>query len=149
VARELETGTHRLVWTQSVTRARWFATKVSVGALVAMTLTALLTLLVTCWAGPIDAALESGQGGGGLQLEVPRVSPAAFEMRGVVPIAYTAFTYVVGVAAGLLLRRTVPAMAVTLTVFVLVHGAMPTFVRSELGPVSAPRPSRRTTSEGS
>ena len=30
VARELEAGTHRLVWNQSVTRTRWLATKLGV-----------------------------------------------------------------------------------------------------------------------
>ena len=28
VARELEAGTHRLIWNQSVTRTRWLVTKV-------------------------------------------------------------------------------------------------------------------------
>ena len=32
VARELEAGTHRLVWTQSVTRTRWLATKLGLTA---------------------------------------------------------------------------------------------------------------------
>ena len=30
VARELETGTYRLAWTQSVTRTRWLAVKLAV-----------------------------------------------------------------------------------------------------------------------
>ena len=30
IARELEAGTSRLVWTQSVTRTRWLATKLGV-----------------------------------------------------------------------------------------------------------------------
>jgi hypothetical protein len=32
LARELETGTHRLAWNQSVTRTRWLATKLAIGA---------------------------------------------------------------------------------------------------------------------
>ena len=33
VARELETGTHRLAWNQSVTRTRWLAAKLGVAVL--------------------------------------------------------------------------------------------------------------------
>src|SRR4051812_50063354 len=33
VARELETGTYRLVWNQSVTRGRWLATKLGLSVL--------------------------------------------------------------------------------------------------------------------
>jgi hypothetical protein len=38
-----------------------------------------------------------------------------------VPIGYAAFAFALGVAAGMLIRRTVPAMAVTLFVFVVVR----------------------------
>jgi hypothetical protein len=133
VARELEAGTDRLAWNQTVTRSRWLATKVGIGALAAVGATALLTLMVTWWAGPIDDAIESGQAADGL-LTVERVSPWGFEMRGIVPIGYAAFAFALGVAAGLVLRRTVPAMAVTLAVFVVVHVATPPLVRSKLGP---------------
>src|SRR3990170_6966627 len=33
VTRELETGTHNVVWNQSITRKRWLTTKMSFGAL--------------------------------------------------------------------------------------------------------------------
>ena len=36
VARELESGTHRLVWNQTVTRTRWLATKLGVTVLAAV-----------------------------------------------------------------------------------------------------------------
>ena len=54
VASELERGTFRLVWTQSVTRLRWMAGKV--GALMGITLLlfALIGLLVMWWNGPFD-----------------------------------------------------------------------------------------------
>ena len=39
IARELETGTFDLAWSQSVTRTRWLAVKLAVGGLAAMTIT--------------------------------------------------------------------------------------------------------------
>jgi hypothetical protein len=55
-----------------------------------------------------------------------------FAARGIVPIGYAAFAFVVGVTAGLLIRRTVPAMAVTIAVIVAAQIAMPTAVRAHL-----------------
>ena len=60
VARELETGTHRLVWTQSISRTRWLATKVGLVGLAAVAGAGILTALVTWWCGPIDDALNAG-----------------------------------------------------------------------------------------
>nr|BFF25825.1 hypothetical protein GCM10025732_37900 [Glycomyces mayteni] len=49
VARELEAGTHRLAWTQSVTRTRWLTAKLAVAGGVGVLLAGSLTLLLT-WA---------------------------------------------------------------------------------------------------
>ncbi len=54
VARELETGTFRLAWTQSITRSRWFAMKLAVVGAAAMAVAGLLSLMATWWASPID-----------------------------------------------------------------------------------------------
>ena len=133
IARELETGTHRLAWTQSVTRTRWLATKLGLGVLAAVVVVGLLTLVVTWWCAPIDTALNAGQSFGGI-LKASRMDPRIFIARGIAPIGYTAFAFVLGATAGLLLRRTIPAMAVTLAVFVAVQLAMPALVRSHLAP---------------
>ena len=42
VARELEAGTHRLVWNQSVTRTRWLGTKLAVVGLASVAAAGLL-----------------------------------------------------------------------------------------------------------
>jgi hypothetical protein len=60
-------------------------------------------------------------------------------MRGVAPVGYAVFALVLGVAVGLVLRRTVPAMAVTLAVFTFVQVAVPLWVRPHLVP-----PTRQT-----
>jgi hypothetical protein len=71
------------------------------------------------------------------------VTPVAFAMRGVVPVAYAVFALVLGVAVGLVLRRTVAAMAVTLVVFTFVQIAVPLWVRPHLVP-----PARQTVTIG-
>lgn len=40
-----------------------------------------------------------------------------FDQRGIVPFGYAAFAFALGVTAGMLLRRTIPAMIATLVVF--------------------------------
>lgn len=124
VSRELETGTHNLVWNQTVTRKRWLTTKLGMGVLAAMVAAGLLSLAVGWWASPIDAQAASGDG----QFE-SRMSPVVFAVRGIVPIGYAAFAFALGIAVGMLLRRTVAAMAVTLAVFVAVQVAVPLLVR--------------------
>ncbi|MFI0353765.1 hypothetical protein [Actinomadura sp. 9N407] len=54
IARELEAGTHRLVWNQSITRTRWLAVKLALTGLAAMIAAGLCSLAVTWWSGPID-----------------------------------------------------------------------------------------------
>lgn len=130
VARELETGTHNLIWNQSITRKRWLTTKLGVGVLAAMVAGGLLSTAVTWWASPIDAAAAQETE----YFALTRMSPVFFAARGIVPIGYAAFAFVLGVAAGILLRRTVAAMAVTLVAFAAVMVAVPLFVRPYLLP---------------
>ena len=122
IARELETGTHRLAWNQSVTRGRWLAVKLLGVGLVGMATVGLFSLAVTWWADPIDTAYTN------------RLFPEIFATRGIVPIGYAAFAFVVGVTVGTIVRRTVPAMAVTLAVVAAAQLAMPFLVRPHLIP---------------
>jgi hypothetical protein len=125
LARELETGTYRLAWTQSVSRARWLVTKLAVGGLATVVVSGLLTLTVTWWYTSRDRV------GGANPFEV-------FDRRDIVPIAYAAFAFTSGALVGAVLRRTVPAMAATLGVFVLVRVAVSLWVRPHLmSPVRA------------
>jgi ABC-2 family transporter protein len=135
VARELEAGTHRLAWNQSVTRTRWLAMKAGVIALVAVVTTAVLSLGLSWWCGSLDKAINAGQTYDG-PLRVGRIAPPMFEARGIAPIGYTLFALALGVAAGLVVRRVVPAMAITLALFVAVQILMPVFVRGHIGPTS-------------
>jgi len=130
VARELENGTHRLVWNQTVTRTRWLVVKIGIGGLAAMAVAGLTSLVVGWWAGPIDAAAETTNAG----LFAPRISGWVFAARGIAPMGHAVFAFVLGVAVGVVLRRTVAAMAVTLVVFAAVQVLFPLFVRPHIIP---------------
>jgi ABC-2 family transporter protein len=118
VPREFEHGTHRLAWTQSVSRTRWLAVKIAVIGLIGMAATGLVSLFVTWWAHPLD--------------KVRMDQYAFFDQRAVAPVAYAAFAIALGVALGILLRRTLPAMAATLAGFVAVRLGFTYYVRSHL-----------------
>ncbi|WBQ06621.1 ABC transporter permease subunit [Kribbella sp. CA-293567] len=130
IARELEAGTHRLVWNQSISRTRWLVTKLAVTGLSAITLTGLLSLAVTWWSDPIDDAIGAGQAAG--VFEIPRMLPPVFGARGVVPIGYAAFAFALGVAVGLVVRRSVVAIAVTLAAVIAIQVLSPLLLRPHL-----------------
>ncbi|MGB8940611.1 MAG: transporter [Streptomyces sp.] len=130
ITRELETGTFRLAWNQSITRTRWLATKLTLTGLATVTAAALATLAVTWWSSPIDRAVNSG--GNGADPFYPRIDPLVFAGRGIVPIGYAAFAFILGVTLGVLIRRTVPAMAATLAAYAAVQIATPLWVRPHL-----------------
>lgn len=132
ITRELETGTFRLAWNQSITRARWLATKLALTGLATMTAAALASLTVTWWSRPIDRAVNSG--GTGADPFYPRIDPLVFAGRGIVPIGYAAFAFILGVTLGVLIRRTVPAMAATLAAYAAVQIATPLWIRPHLAP---------------
>ena len=131
VARELETGTYRLVWNQSVTRGRWLAAKLGLSVLAAAVAVGILTTAVTWWAQPIDGARGSQQGS-----LAARLTPVSFAMRGIVPVGYAVFALVLGILIGLILRRSIPAMAVTLAIYVFVQVAVPLWIRPHLVPAT-------------
>ena len=105
LARELEQGTHRLAWTQTVTRRRWLLTKVSLLLGAAVLAGAAFSALLTWWFHPFA---QVGVGGyAPMNLNV-------FDFQGTAPIGYTVYAFALGALAGVLTRRTLPAMAITL-----------------------------------
>ncbi|MEU6886907.1 transporter [Streptomyces viridosporus] len=129
ISRELETGTHYLAWNQGVTRTRWLTTKLGLGAAASMTAAGLTSLAVSWWSSPIDRAVD---GGGATDTYFPRLDPVAFAARGVVPLAHAAFAFVLGVALGLVIRRTLPAMATTFALYAAVQISAPLWIRPHL-----------------
>jgi hypothetical protein len=65
-----------------------------------------------------------------------RFSGLNFGSHGIVPIGYAAFAFALGVTLGLLIRRTVPAMAATIAVYVAAVLAMSLWGRAHLMPTS-------------
>ena len=123
VARELETGTFRLAWTQGVTRTRWLAARLAIAGVAAIAAGELFALMVNWWSSPIHKA-NAGY---------TAFTSGSFQ-SGVAPAGYAAFAFALGVTAGLLIRRTLPAMAVTLAIFAAVIIAFPIWVRPHLIP---------------
>jgi hypothetical protein len=106
VAQELETGTTTFAWTQGITRARWLWLKIGWLLLAAALWGGAVSALVTWWSGPVNAQ----QAGTFLANN--------FDTQGIVPIGYAVFAMALGIAAGTLLRRTLPAIAVTIAGFI-------------------------------
>jgi len=105
VARELETGTSQFAWMQSITRTRWLTAEVGWALLAAAACGGAVSALVTWWSSPLNA------------LNHQNFEPSQFDIQGIVPVGYALFAVALGIAAGTLIRRTLPAMAVTLVVF--------------------------------
>ncbi len=120
ISREIENGTFRLAFTQSVSRRRWLAVKLAVVGAASVAATGILSLMVTWWSTPMDRANQDRFGSG------------LFGERNIAPLGYAAFGFVLGIALGLLIRRTLPAMAATLGVFLGVRLAFTYLVRPHL-----------------
>jgi hypothetical protein len=132
IASEFEAGTHYLAWNQSITRTRWLAVKLTLTGLAAMVVTEALSLMQAWWATPISLAVA--RGACCTPLAMNQFSPLVFATHGITPLGYAAFAFALGVTAGVLGRRAVPAMAVTLAVFAVLQVAMPLWVRPHLFP---------------
>jgi ABC-2 family transporter protein len=133
IARELEAGTFRLAWTQSITRTRWLAVKLGLVGLASMVVAGLVSLMVSWWEGPINRAASFGDGGKvGSSSSFARLSPVLFGASGIAPIGYAAFAFTLGVTVGVFVRRTVPAMAITLVIFAAAQAATPLWIRPHL-----------------
>ena len=114
VPREFEAGTEDFAWTQGVTRRRWVLTNLGWALLAAAAWGGALAALFTWWRGP-DNAVDGP------------VKFIYFDVQGVAPIAYTVFAMALGIAAGALFRRVVPAIMTTLIVFPAVRIIMALF----------------------
>jgi hypothetical protein len=118
IATEIERGTNRMAWTQSISRARWLAGKLLVGGLVTAGLVALLMPLLGWWIG----AMRTG----------PDIVPKYFGITGVAGVGYAVFAYLLGAALGTVISRPGWAFAAGLPVFIaarlLIDGLRPTLV---------------------
>jgi hypothetical protein len=116
LTRELEHGTYRFAWAQGITRTRWLLVKFGLLALAAAAAGAILSVTVAWWRRPFDELAG-------------RMSPAGFEIQGLVVPAYMVAALAVGVLAAAILRRTLPAMLLALGVFVVARLTVSTLLR--------------------
>jgi hypothetical protein len=86
---------------------RRLAVKVALLGLAALLTAGAFSLLLTWWASPLD------------RREDVRFSALVFATRDITPLGYADFA--LGTTIGLLIRRTLPAMAITLAAFIAVQ----------------------------
>ena len=118
VAREIEQGTNRLAWTQSITRTRWLVVKLGVGALACCVVVGATTPLLEWWTGAIHRGA--------------RIVPSLFDVSGFVAVSYVLFAFMLGAALGALIRRTGWAFAVGVPLYALARLGVQNFARPAL-----------------
>src|SRR5258708_28326729 len=125
VAQEAETGTHEFAWMQSSTGRRWLAVRAGWLLLGTAVLAGVVSALATWWSGP-DSALHADA------FQVGR-----FDVIYIVPVGYAVFAMALGICAGALLRRNLPAIAVPLAGFTAIRVLTSAVLRSHyLTPVT-------------
>jgi hypothetical protein len=115
VARELENGTYRYVWTQGIGRIRWTVAKLVFPGSVVTIAAFVVSQLFTWFFGPFLA-----------EQNLTVLTGAVFITRGAAYAAWTLIAFCLGVFLGTLLRSVIAAMAVTLGVY-LALGAVTWF----------------------
>lgn len=128
LGRDAELGTSRLVLTQDTGRGRWFTARFTIAATATVLLSGGLTLLFQWWRTPTPGRL--GEVSAGLNWY------DTYVLDGSGPRVVTAalFGLAVGTAAGLLLRRVLPAMLVTFATVGVVGFALNFFRRTLVPP---------------
>ena len=119
VAGEFEASTEDFAWSQGVTRRRWVLTNIGWALLAAAAWGGALAALFTWWRGPANAVFGP-------------VELLSFDIQGVAPVAYAVFAMALGIAAGALFRRVVPAITTTLVVFAALRLVTALVLRKDL-----------------
>ena len=83
------------------------------------------------WVDPLTQAAHEG-----------RLGLIVFDLQGIAPIGYTLFAVALGIFAGTVWKRMLPAMAVTLAGFIGVRAAVALLARPHYQPARTLRPSR-------
>jgi hypothetical protein len=104
LAKEFERGTHKLMWTQSVSRRHWLTVKLGVVGLVVALGGLVFGVIIEAWLRTFPGKSR------------PLDDFALFSLVGVVPVAWWLFAFVLGAAAGAVVRKTLPAIGITIAV---------------------------------
>jgi hypothetical protein len=105
---ELESGTFRLAWTQSITRRAWLVRKLGMTIAAALLAALALTLLLTWWRTPLDHLHG-------------RMEQNVFDFEGIVTFGYVLFALALTLALGVVWRRTAAAVVVGFIGFTVVR----------------------------
>jgi hypothetical protein len=114
---EIEQGTYRVAWTQSVTRQRWLSCRLGFVVVSAVLAGVLFSALMSWWRIPLD------------HIEGNFVPNEAFDFEGFAPVAYTVFAACLCVAAAVLTRRTVVSIIISVAGFLAVRLCVQSFWR--------------------
>ena len=125
VAVEMEQGTYRLAWAQSVTRGRWMLSRIGLPLLFGVAITGLIAAMTSWWMQPanqIQGALR----------------PGAFDVQGLLPPAYMVLAFAITIAAGVVARRIVPAVGLGIVAGIGAHLAVQGWLRANfVAPMSS------------
>ncbi len=105
---DLENGTYRLAWTQSITRGRWLLGKLGLPVASAVLAAGALILLFTWWRAPnvhINGRLDIGN----------------YDTTGTVVIGYTLFALALALALGAIWRRAAASLTVAFVAYFAVR----------------------------
>lgn len=121
---ELERGTHRLAWTQSITRRRWVVTKLELAVGTTALAAAVLIAILTWWRQPfveLDGRMNNG----------------AFDSLGVVALGYALFALGLALAIGAVWRRGIPAVMVSFVGYFIARIFTDTWLRQRIAPTES------------
>jgi len=110
---DLEQGTYRFAWTQGVTRHRWLATKIALGAAILTAVSVAMMAVWQWWAKPFVTANSDVFG-------TNRFESIVFDSR-LVLISYAIFAFALCLAVGTVFRRSIAAFGVSLVGFIAVR----------------------------
>jgi hypothetical protein len=116
---DLENGTYRLAWTQSITRGRWLLGKLGLPIVAALFAAGALTLLFTWWRTPnvhINGHLDTGN----------------YDTTGTVVIGYTLFALALALALGAIWRRAAASLTVAFVGYFAVRISVDYWLRDQL-----------------
>ncbi len=116
---DLEHGTYRLAWTQSITRRRWLVGKLALPIAAGILAAIALTLLLTWWRSPavhINGRLDNG----------------TYDAEGTVAIGYTLFALGLALALGAVWRRAAASLTVAFVGYFVMRVFVDTWLRDRL-----------------
>jgi hypothetical protein len=113
---DLENGTYRLAWTQSITRRHWITTRFLTVVVASLVASLVMTLMMTWWHTPLDR-LDG------------RMNNSVFDSEGIVVFGYTLFGLGLALAAGAVWRRTVPAVIAAFAGYLVARIFVDTWLR--------------------